>query len=290
MDLKQLAMLALRISIVATVFGFGLKATTADLLYLVHRPGLLARSLLAMFVIMPVVALTLVWLFDFPQAVNVVLVALAISPVPPLLPMKETRAGGDLSFGLGLMAMLALLSIVAVPLMLAILGLIVGWPLGMSPGPVAGVMVKAILIPLAVGMIVRAVSPGMADRLAAMVMVVVKVLLPVAVVAVLAGAMTAIYALIGAGTVLALTIFTVAGLAIGHALGGPESGHSSVLALSTACRHPAIAFAIASTNFPDLHFAALILLYLIVGTIIGLPYLMWQTGVGWPFRAASRRG
>jgi BASS family bile acid:Na+ symporter len=137
-------------------------------------------------------------------------------------------------------------------------------------------MVKAILIPLAVGMIVRAVSPGIAERLAAIVMVVVKVLLPVAVVAVLAGAMTAIYALIGAGTVLALTIFTVAGLAIGHVLGGPDPGHSSVLALSTACRHPAIAFAIASTNFPDLHFAALILLYLIVSAIIGIPYLMWQ--------------
>ena len=47
MDLKQLVVLALQISIIATVFGFGLKATIADLLYLVHRPGLLARSLLA---------------------------------------------------------------------------------------------------------------------------------------------------------------------------------------------------------------------------------------------------
>jgi BASS family bile acid:Na+ symporter len=276
MDVKQLAMLALQISIMATVFGFGLKATTADLLYLVHRPGLLARSLLAMFVIMPVVALALVWAFDFPPAVNIVLVALAISPVPPLLPMKETKAGGNLSFGLGLMAILAIVSIVAVPAILAVLGRIVGRPLGMAPGAIAGVMIKAILIPLAIGLIVRAVSPGIADRLAKVVMLVVKVLLPVAVVAVLAGALAAIYALIGAGTVLALVIFTLVGLAVGHMLGGPDPDHSSVLALSTACRHPAIAFAVATTNFPEQHFGALILLYLIVSALVGIPYLTWQ--------------
>ena len=276
MDLKQLVVLALQISIIATVFGFGLRATSADLLYLVHRPGLLVRSLLAMFVIMPVVAMALVWLFDFPPAVNIVLVALAISPVPPLLPMKETKAGGNLSYGLGLMAVLALVSIVVVPATLTVLGRLSGRPLGLAPGSVAGVMLKAVLVPLAIGMIVRAVSPRIADRSAAAVMVVVKVLLPVAVIAVLAGAVSAIYALLGAGTVLGLTIFTLSGLAIGHVLGGPDPGHSSVLALATACRHPAIALSIATTNFPEQRFAALILLYLIVSAIVGIPYLMWQ--------------
>jgi len=56
MDAKQLVMFALRVSILCTVFGFGLKATKGDLLFLVRRPGLLGRSLLAVFVIMPAVA------------------------------------------------------------------------------------------------------------------------------------------------------------------------------------------------------------------------------------------
>ena len=59
MDLKQLLVLALQVSVACTVFGFGLKMTVHDLLYLVRRPGLLARSLLAMFVVMPVVAVLL---------------------------------------------------------------------------------------------------------------------------------------------------------------------------------------------------------------------------------------
>jgi bile acid:Na+ symporter, BASS family len=275
MDLKQMTMLALQISIVSTVFGFGLKASGRDILYLVRRPGLFARSLLAVLVIMPLVALALDWMFDFPPAVEVILVALAISPVPPLLPMKETKAGGDLSYGLGLMAVLAVVSIVAVPATLALLGQILGRPLAMAPGAIAGVMIKTILMPMAAGMIARVLMPRMAERLANAVMLIVKVLLPVAALALLAGALSAIWALIGGGAALALVIFTLAGLVIGHVLGGPEPGQSTVLALSTACRHPALAFAIATTNFPDQPFAALILLYVIVGAVVGIPYFMW---------------
>src|SRR5262245_44606724 len=110
MDLKQLVILAAQLSIIVTVFGFGLKATTDDLLYLVRRPGLLTRSLVAMFVVMPVVAVVLVRLFDFRLTVEIALLVLAISPVPPILPARETKAGGHSAYAIGLMAMLALLA------------------------------------------------------------------------------------------------------------------------------------------------------------------------------------
>ena len=41
MDLKQLVMLGLQISIVCTVFGYGLETTTAALLDVLRRPALL---------------------------------------------------------------------------------------------------------------------------------------------------------------------------------------------------------------------------------------------------------
>src|SRR5262245_30675485 len=108
MDLKQIVMLALQVSILLTVFGFGLRATVDDLLYLVRRPGLFVRAILAVFVIMPIVAVLLARMFNFPT-VKIALVALAISPVPPILPTKETKAGGHAAFALGLMAWLSLL-------------------------------------------------------------------------------------------------------------------------------------------------------------------------------------
>ena len=48
MDLKHIVVLALQVSIFCTVFGFGLKTTTDDLMYLIRRPGLLLRSLLGL--------------------------------------------------------------------------------------------------------------------------------------------------------------------------------------------------------------------------------------------------
>jgi BASS family bile acid:Na+ symporter len=94
--------------------------------------------------------------------------------------------------------------------------------------------------------------------------------------AVLAGASRAIWALVGNGTVLVMAIFVLAGVAAGHLLGGPEPDRSAVLALSTACRHPAMALALAEANRPDLSFGAAILLYLIVSGIVSVPYVALQ--------------
>jgi BASS family bile acid:Na+ symporter len=287
MTVRQIVMLALQLSIMSTVFGFGLKSTTADLLYLARRPALLARSLLSVFVIMPVVAVALVKLFAFPRPAEIVLIALAISPVPPLLPKKEAKAGGKASYGLGLMATLALVSIVVVPLAAAILEWYFGRPLTMPPGAIAAVVLKSALVPLAAGMVVRATFPAVARRLEDVVVLIVKLLMPASIVALLVAALPAMWAFIGSSTVLALAMFTVAGLAIGHLLGGPDPDHSVVLGLSTACRHPAIALAFASANFPDQHFGALILLYLIVSAVIGIPYVRWNNPAARAVRVAA---
>jgi BASS family bile acid:Na+ symporter len=275
-DLKEIVVPALRVSILCIVFGFGLKATLDDLLYVVRRPGLLARSLLAVFVIMPVIAVMLAQLFNFAQTVRVVLVALAVSPLPPILPKKESKAGGYTPFGLGLMAVLALLAIVAVPASVELLGRFLGRQLEPAWPTIARAVLMSTLLPLAAGMIVRAVLPAFADRLEKVVTPIGKVLLPLGALALVAGALPQMWALIGNGNVLAIVIFTVAGLAIGHILGGPNPDHAAVLALSTACRHPAIALSLAAANFPDQRFGATILLYLIVSGIVGIPYLVWR--------------
>jgi Sodium Bile acid symporter family len=165
-----------------------------DLLYLLRRPGLLLRSLIAVFVIMPVVAVVLDLTFDFRPTVEVVLVALALSPVPPILPKKETKLGGNASYALGLMAILSLLSIVAAPLAVELLGRFFGRSYGMAPGAIARVVLTASILPLIAGMAVRALVPGIADRIEKPVGPVARVLLPVAVLALVAGSWQAIWA------------------------------------------------------------------------------------------------
>jgi BASS family bile acid:Na+ symporter len=270
--------LALQVSVISTVFGFGLRARQRDIADLFQRPGLLLRSLLAVLIIMPLLAVALVWTFDVRRAAEVALVALAISPMPPLLPRRESKTGGPAPFALALLVVLSLLAIVTIPLTSTILESLATRPLGASAGAIVRIILAMTLAPLVVGMAVHTMSPGLADSLGRLAERVGTILIPVAIVALLAGTWRAIFAATGEGTILALLVFVVAGLAVGHLLGRPLPEHSIVLALTTACRHPAIAFTIASANFPDEHFAGTILLYVIVNTIVGLLYLAWMRG------------
>ena len=276
MDLKQVVMLALQVSILATVFGFGLKTRPADLAYLFHRPGLLVRSVLSVLVIVPILALLFVRMFDFRPTAEIALISLAISPVPPLLPRRESTAGGQQSYGLALLAVLAALAIVAIPLWLAILQQLANRPLTLAPGTVARVVIVSTLLPLALGVAIRSLLPALADKIEGPIALVARVLLPAAVLVLLAATWRQVWGATGAGTILAMIAFVTAGLLVGHLMGGPDPEHSVVLALSSACRHPAIALTIASANFPDHHFAGTILLYLIVNGLVGVPYLAWH--------------
>src|SRR5262249_36420173 len=116
MDLAELVVLGIKISIVLIVFGLGLKSTPSDVVYLARRPALLARSLLSMNVITPLLAAAIVAAFSLKPAVEVALVVLSISPVPPILPIKQTRLSANKSYIYGLLFTEALLSIILIPL------------------------------------------------------------------------------------------------------------------------------------------------------------------------------
>jgi BASS family bile acid:Na+ symporter len=272
MDPGQLLGLAFQTSIILTVFGFGLGASVEDVLYLVRRPRMLVISLVSMFIVMPFVALGLGLVFDPPQVVRVALVALALSPVPPLFPGKARQAAGLASYGLGLTAIVSILSIVLVPAWVEFLGALMGRPFQQGPAAVAGEVVIAVVLPLTAGMLVRAFLPRVADRVEKPAALVAKVVLTAATLLLLVLAFPQLLKVLTVGTVAAIAAFTVLGLAFGHILAGPDPGDSAVLALSSALRHPGIALAIASGNFPALDFGAVIILYLLIGAIVSGPY------------------
>ena len=277
MTLQQAVVLALQVSILTTVFGFGLRTTVSDVMYLVRRPSLLGRSLVAMFVIMPIIAVALAGAFELRSSVKIALVALAISPIPPVLPGREQKAGGHESYALGLMMIAAVLSIAIVPAEVDMVGRYLMRPFAMSPWAIAGIALKAAVLPLLAGMLLRALLPDVAARIAKPVEIGATVLLVAGVLVLIAGTFRAVLSLIGNGSIVAMAAFIVIGLAIGHGLGGPSAEHRLVLALSTASRHPAIALAIAKANFPDEpQLGATIILYLLVGLLIGIPYQIWQ--------------
>lgn len=276
MDLKHFVVVAFQISLFVTVFGYGLRAEFDDLLYVFRHRGLLARSLIAVLVVMPVVAIALARSFDLVPTVSIALIALAISPLPPLLPTREAKAGGGERYGLGLMVVLAVLSIAWVPLAVRLIGFAFDRNYTVSPGAIAVVTSTSILVPLLVGMVTRAVAAPFAVKISTKVQTAGRMLTPVAAVVLLVAVAPDVWRLVGDGTLLAIALFVVTGFAVGHLVGGPDPEHSAVLAFSVACRHPGTALAVAAANYPDENLRAAVLIYLAVNVVVGLLYVYWH--------------
>jgi len=269
MTLQSVILTLLKVSIALSVFDLGLRARFADATYMFRHPRDLLRALLSMNVIMPLLALWMALKFDLNPAVKIALVALSVSPVPPIFPRKAEKAGGSDEYSIGLLVAASVLAIVVIPITMWIFGRISDVPLQVSARSVAMMVFMSVLAPLLVGIFLRAELPRFAEVFSEPIGKWATALLVLCAIPILLGSIKSFVSLVGDGTLLSFTAFALVGYFVGDALGRPEFEKRRVLALATASRHPAIAIAIAHTNFPQQKLALpAIGLYLIVAAIV----------------------
>ena len=134
------------------------------------------------------------------------------------------------------------------------------------------------LLPLGCGMAVKRFLPELAPRIARPISIVASAGLLLAFVVIVIIAWPAIVSITGSGALVAFVAFVVIGLAAGQLLGGPDPAGRTALALSTSIRHPGVAMAVASANFPELKLVlAAVLVYMIVGMVVSIPYAKWRS-------------
>jgi bile acid:Na+ symporter, BASS family len=139
------------------------------------------------------------------------------------------------------------------------------------------IVLVTIIAPLTAGLLVRQVAPTFAKRVAGPLATSATVLLVGGVLPILFTTWPAIRSLVGNGTLAGIAAFVLIGLVAGHLLGGPEEDGRTLLALSSASRHPGIAMAAAHADFPQQTLVpAAIMLYLIVSAVVSMPYLSWR--------------
>jgi BASS family bile acid:Na+ symporter len=288
--MTSIILFVLKASVFLGVFTIGLNTTVANTTFLLRRPERLGRAMLSMNVLMPAIALAIAAWFDIHPAVKIALVAISVSPIPPVFPDKMLKAGGRSDYTIGLLVAASVVSIVAIPVSMEILERIMGIPLTMRPAAVAKLVLTTILLPLAAGIAAKALAPRLASRAAKPIAVLSSVLLPLCALLILIGSWRSIASLLQDGTVLSLGGFALVGIFIGHLLGGPEAAGRPVLALATVSRHPGVALAIAHANFPDEKLAVCaVLLYLVLTGILTAVYLAWNKRIH-PARAPVEAG
>jgi len=273
----KLAVLALKVSVLMQVAAIGLGTTWHDATYLFGCPRLLVNSVLARNVAVPMIAILLIKVFSFHVAVAITLGVLAVTPVPPLLPKSQLKAGARSNYVLGLLVSQSLLAIVLVPVTVELMDWALGAQAHFSAGRVASLVVQTILIPLAAGMLALKFLPKLNSFAPHLLMVGTLLLIGGAIPLLILG-WKAFGTLAGNGAMLAMAIFVIAGTATGHLLGGPRAKDRTTLATATSSRHPGLALAIAHANFPEQArlVAGAVVIYLILRMVLLLPYLRWR--------------
>lgn len=284
MTVTQLISIAIQGSMAVMVFCVMLDARLEDVLYLVRRPWLLVRSVVSMNVVMPAIAISIALAFpDLDRPLKLALIALSVSPVPPFLPGTEVKAGARTSYVVGLLAVSALSSIVFVPAAAAFIGRIFAEDVHTAPSAIGVIVVTSLLAPLVLGIAVGRFAPAVAAKIARPLSIAGAVLLVAAFLPVLLKIWPAIVGSIGNYTLLTIVAFVAVALGAGHVLGGPQTEDRTVLALSTASRHPGVALAIARGTPNVEPVLGVVLICVIAGAVLGAVYVK-LTGRG---RAAA---
>ena len=266
-------LLAVKLAIAAMILAIGMSSALSDLNYLWFRPKLLLRSLLAMYVVVPLVMLAIVDLFPIAPAVKAALLVLAVSAGAPLLPRKISGIGNG-AYIFSLVVTSSLVAIVVVPAWIAFLSPYFQPSASLLPLDVALIVGKSFLLPLTIGLILNRAAPAFSDKVAAHLLPAGGLLLIAAGGTVLALNWDIVLQVQTYG-LLALLTLMLAALSAGHLLGGPSPDDRTALAVACATRHVGIATLVA-TAFPGVRTLVLVAAYTLCSAVVSVPYLFWR--------------
>lgn len=268
MTLILLALLKIAVSVL--IFAIGLGATLADLTFLWRHPKLMLRSFLAMYLLVPLAVLGLIYILPVSAMTKAALLVLAVSAGAPLLPRKLDILNSS-AYVFSLVVTSSFLAILLVPVAITILNRHFGTHQDISAITVAWVLAKAFLLPLLAGMLVRWLLPALSERYSDKLMGAAGTLLAGAALVLLATHWK-LFVVIHWQDVAVLVVAMVLAVGLGHMFGGPDPDNRTVLAIACATRHIGVAVLVAGA-FPNTNTLAVVLAYSLASAFVSIPYL-----------------
>lgn len=265
--LQLLAQLAGALFVVSSMLAMGMSLTLSQIAQPLKDVRLVALALLANFVLVPLLAYLITLIIPLDQALRTGLILLATAAGAPFLPKLVQGAKGNVAFGVGLMVLLMVVTIVYMPLVLPLL--LQG--VEINAGDIAKSLIVLMLIPLGIGLMVRANWSDAAAHWQPVMNKISSLAILILLVVGLGLNVSNIIRLISTGGILALLLFIVGSLAIGYLLGGRDAGTRSVMGLGTAQRNVSAALVVAAQNFAGTDTLVLVLVAAIFLLLILLP-------------------
>ena len=253
--------------VVSSMLAMGAALTVSQIFDPLRNVRLVMLALVANFVLMPLGAFALAKVLWLDEPLGVGLLLLGCAAGAPFLPKLAQLAKGNLPFGVGAMVLLMVITVAYLPIVLPLLlpGVTV------NPVKIAQSLVLLMLLPLAIGLFVKArydataarVKPAL-DWLSNVSLILLMVLITVV-------NFDKVLQVFGTRGILAGLLFIALGFCIGWLLGGPGKDTRTVLALATAQRNIAAALVVGSQSFSDPKVVVMVIVVAIVGLIILMP-------------------
>jgi BASS family bile acid:Na+ symporter len=264
--------------VLSSMLSMGLTLTVGQILAPLRNYKLIVLALLANFVLMPFAAVLIARVLHLDQPLGIALLLLGTASGAPFLPLLARISKGDLAFAVGLMVLLMVVTVGYMPLVLPL----VLERVSVDPMKIGGSLVFLMLLPLAIGLLVRARLRGLAAMAQPSLSRLSLLSLAVLIALLLITNFQNVLNLYGTRGVLASVLFIAAGSGIGWLLGGPQSDTRGVMALGTAQRNIAAALVVGGQNFKDPNVIVMVVVVAIVGLLLLMPFARYLGKLSWP--------
>ncbi|MFC9693810.1 bile acid:sodium symporter family protein [Kribbella sp. NPDC056951] len=155
------------IALAIIMFGLGLSLTTGDFARVARMPKAVLVALGTQVVLLPVICFGMVKVFGLAPALAVGMMLLVASPGGTTANLFSHLAGGDVALNVTLTAVNSVLAVITLPIVVNLsIAHFLGdsGQLGLQPAKMLQVF-AIVLVPVALGMLVRSRKPGFADRM-----------------------------------------------------------------------------------------------------------------------------
>jgi bile acid:Na+ symporter, BASS family len=253
--------------VVSSMLAMGAGLTLAQILEPLRNARLVALSLVANFVLMPLCAFVLAKALSLDEPLGVGLLLLGCAGGAPFLPKLAELAKGNLAFAVGVMVLLMVVTVGYLPIILPLL--LSG--VSVDPWKIARSLVLLMLLPLAAGLVLRARYGNLAARVKPLLDRISNISLILLVLLITAANLDKVLQVFGTRGILAGFLFIALGFGVGWLLGGPGADTRRVMALGTAQRNIAAALVVASQSFNDPKVVVMVVVVAIAGLIVLMP-------------------
>ncbi len=253
--------------VLSSMLAMGLSLTIPQIVAPLKNLRLVVLALAVNFVAVPLLVWGIQAVMGLDQDIYTGLLLMATAAGAPFLPKLAQAAKGDIAFSVGLMVLLMVVTIIYMPIVL---------PLFLSgveinPWDIAKSLIMAMLLPLGIGLFMRARWSEIADDLQPHMASASSYSILLMLVGAIVLAWDNIVSLFGTGAIIAILAFLLVSLAIGYVAGGSDPATRSVMGLGTAQRNLSAALVVGAMNFSD---SPNVLITVIAAGLIGLVLLL----------------